>query len=133
AEAPRNLGGARRWMPSERQERFAKITPPRRSGARPPARTRGPLTYERADPERRAPSASAGSGVSGRRPRQGPLSGDRGAAPAHPGIRGSRPEDPGQGRSPYVHGEEAFVWRRRGADVSRAFAEDRADRGRRAG
>ena len=125
---------------AEAPQRSATIGRPRAGHARQcaaPRRRPSPVPrrqycHEHRDRQPGARSAPPRTGVRRRRPAARPLPGDRGHPAADPGVRGHRDQAPGSRRPGDVHGPQAVVRRRRRADVPAAFAEDRADRGRRA-
>ena len=95
----------------------------------------GPAVFSRHHEQRyrqhRASPAEAGPSLLWpRRPRARPLPGGRGQPPPYPGLRGNRPAASGLGRARDLHGPQAVLRRRRGADVPAALAEDREARDR---
>ena len=126
-------GGTRRRRSGGRPRLTASSSltsrPPRRSRRPPPARHGGPSPMNELIQSVERRQLRQVPDVPGRRPRARPLPGRGGHPAPHPGLRGRRPEAAGQGRPPHLHGAQAVLRRGRRAHVSRALAQDRADRG----
>ena len=128
---PESRYRARQSRPGSRGSRRGHSPAARYHSASRDAVRRSRLFYVRRHRKHRARTAAPRPRVPGGRPRTRAFPGRRGHPPAHPGLRGCRAQAPGHRRARDLHRAQAVLRRRRRAHVPPAFAEDRADRGRR--